>query len=128
MPLPRAVLIVEDDVDDAFLFQSCLERVGKFNLTVVRDGKAAKDFLEGGKASGYPPPEIIFLDLHMPILGGHQFLEWKRLQPAFAAIPCFVVSGKMDPVTPLENAARGALRSISKPVTATALAIALASL
>lgn len=54
---------------------NCVERIH-----TARDGQAALDFLTKKNNRKYPAPEIIFLDISMPGMGGWMFLEeYKKL-------------------------------------------------
>ena len=58
------VLIVEDEQDIAGLIKLTLERSGSADAEVVGSGDAAL------KAVSARPPDLIILDLNLPVLGG----------------------------------------------------------
>src|SRR5260221_3738401 len=79
----RAFLLIEDIEDDIFLTTKALALAGVENpIRVVRDGKAALDYLSGtgefGDRSKYPLPAIVFLDLTLPNTHGLEVLRWIR--------------------------------------------------
>lgn len=75
-----SVLIVEDDRVDAMILRELLERDGRFGPTrVVQDGEYALSCWT--KPGARSPPELVFLDIHMPRMGGFEFLQ------AFEALP-----------------------------------------
>ncbi|WP_019586047.1 response regulator [Deinococcus apachensis] len=96
---PFTVLLVEDELADAALFQDMLAEVGS-DITVhhVENGQEALDFLT--RAGGYgdtPRPDLVVLDLNMPVLGGHEFLaQVKGLAPV-RSIPVLVLSTSDHP-------------------------------
>lgn len=66
---PMKLLIVEDDVDLNKAYQMILSTKG-YEVSSVYDGKQALDFIEKNG-----DPDIIFLDLRMPVLDGIGFLK-----------------------------------------------------
>jgi two-component system, chemotaxis family, chemotaxis protein CheY len=84
----KTVLLVEDDLDVRDLLQDYLEAKG-FDVIPAGTGKQALDFLltEGGS-----PPDIVILDLMMPLVNGWQVLERMRNHPALAGIPVVVLT------------------------------------
>jgi CheY-like chemotaxis protein len=96
------ILLLEDSEEDVFLFRRAVAKVGRsVTLHSVRNGVAAQQYLLGeGKYSNrdeFPMPAVIFSDLQLPGMGGLQFLEWLRQQPALRAIPCVIYSGSANP-------------------------------
>ena len=68
------ILIVEDNEMDAFWTSTalCDARVPN-HISVVGDGECALMFLRReGKYAEAPAPDIVFLDLSLPRLDGHQ--------------------------------------------------------
>jgi CheY-like chemotaxis protein len=81
-----AILLVEDDPNDVFFFQTVMKKLGITNpLRVAHDGGEAIDYLEGaGKFAdreAYPLPCITLLDLKLPRIMGLEVLERIRGQP-----------------------------------------------
>ncbi len=81
----RALMLVEDNEDDVFLMKRALKGAHVINpLYVVEDGQEAVDYLAGaGKfadRANYPLPAVVFLDLKLPFLSGHDVLAWIRRQ------------------------------------------------
>jgi CheY-like chemotaxis protein len=77
----NCVLLVDDNESDNFLHRKVLEKSGiADHIEVVMNGKEALDFItgkgKGGKGvSPCSPPELIFLDINMPVMDGWEFLE-----------------------------------------------------
>ena len=65
------VLLVEDDETTNFLSKMVLKHVGIQKVEAVLNGKAACEYLS--KVC----PDIIFLDLNMPVMDGWSFLDEK---------------------------------------------------
>jgi CheY-like chemotaxis protein len=110
------VLLVEDSEDDAYFFGRTLRRSGATcALHHARDGEAALAFLR--KAIGSQTlPQIIFLDLKMPLMNGFEALEWMRQQPELSGVPVVVLSGseREDDVSRARE--QGAAEYLVKPL------------
>ena len=75
----HAVLLVEDNEDDAFLMKSAWKSAGNTNrMPVVSNGEEALDYLRGNgefaDREKHPFPVAIFLDLKMPRMDGLEVL------------------------------------------------------
>ena len=88
------ILLVEDNPGDVRLTQEVLkESEIRHRLTVVRDGEAALRFLKHE-----PPyqecrrPDLILLDLNLPIKDGRQALEEIKADPELRSIPVVVLT------------------------------------
>ena len=70
------VCIVEDDPTQLFITKKYIELSGLVeNIMVYKNGKEAYDKLKAIFTSSQKLPEIILLDLNMPIWDGWHFLE-----------------------------------------------------
>ena len=84
---PARVLIVDDDARLRLLVSRVLGDTG-YAIRAAANGAEALAFLPAWR------PDVILLDLNMPIMDGRVFcLELER-QPAFATIPIVVVSSE----------------------------------
>ena len=79
------VLLVEDDVQIVTLYSIKLNQEG-YDLVCAENG------LAGLKALDSFTPDIILLDLRMPVMSGEKFLEKIRNQTKFADIPVIVLT------------------------------------
>lgn len=68
--------LVEDDPVQVFLLEKHL-RITEMceSVSVYRNGKEAYQALSGDMNSGHPLPDLILLDINMPIWGGWDFLD-----------------------------------------------------
>lgn len=105
----KHVLVVEDEPDVAQLIKHALERTREFDPTIVGSGGAAL------QVSADNPPDLILLDLNLPVLDGGDVFRILRGRPDTAAIPVIILtarSGESDRVRGLEQ---GADDYITKP-------------
>ncbi len=75
-----SVLIVEDSEDDLYLAERSLKRSELFKeVHTASHGKEALNFLlrftDESPPHGCFPPEVIFIDLKMPIMDGFELME-----------------------------------------------------
>ncbi len=72
----KTVLLVDDYDADNFIHRLVVERYGcAEHIEVCRDGKQALDYLRGCIERDNTLPELIFLDINMPVMNGWEFLE-----------------------------------------------------
>lgn len=80
------ILIVEDDKFLVRVYQLKFEKEG-FLVRVATDGKEAIDFLEKGDI-----PNIILLDLMLPIINGFEILSVIKNKEKWKNIPVLILS------------------------------------
>jgi CheY-like chemotaxis protein len=69
----KNIFLAEDDEDDVYIFEQALEELyGEAKLTARENGKELMDLLDRPPVPG---PDIIFLDLNMPIKSGYECLK-----------------------------------------------------
>ena len=91
---PANVLLVEDNQDDVELTLEALRdsRV-HMNIHVVENGLAAMAFLRGeGAYAEKPRPDLILLDLNLPVMDGREVLKAMRDDPHLTDIPVVVLT------------------------------------
>ena len=81
------VLIVEDDADLREMMAQLLALEG-FQSATVANGQEALDYLH----NGHERPEVILLDLMMPVMDGWEFRRKQQADPAVANVPVIVLS------------------------------------
>ena len=81
------VLIVEDDADLREMMAQLLSLEG-YSAATVANGREALDYLHNGHAK----PDVILLDLMMPVMDGWEFRRQQQADPAVADVPVIVLS------------------------------------
>jgi two-component system response regulator len=98
---PRPIVIVDDDADDAFFTQRQMNKVGILNPVVVcTGGNEALRYLRRlcqEQTRTEDLPCVVFLDVKMPGLGGHDVLAWARRQPQLNEVKFVMLSTSDDP-------------------------------
>lgn len=126
------ILLAEDSDDDVYFFRWVARKVAQdFDMVCVPDGKEAVRVLAAGiDAQGQRTPEcpdIVFLDLKMPMLSGFEVLQWMQSHPLTPSLPVAVLSGS-DQAADVERSTRlGASAFFTKPISAPKLAAFLAA-
>lgn len=83
------ILIVDDDELDRELFTDAINLVGKgYNVNAASNGKEALDLLIDHSKL----PDLIILDLNMPIKDGKATLHELKIHPKLKRIPVCIMS------------------------------------
>ena len=88
------ILYAEDDLDDFDFFRETLETVDPAHACInVLNGKEVLDFLENAEVR----PDLIFMDINMPILDGRSCLKEIKKDDRFKSIPVFIFTTNTNP-------------------------------
>lgn len=107
--LKTRVLVVEDEQDIAGLIKHTLERGGDIDVRIVSSGDAAL------KAAADEPPDLILLDLNLPVLNGLEVCRLLRSRPATKAVPIIMVTARTSESDRVVGLDAGADDYVSKP-------------
>ena len=91
---PVEILLVEDNPGDVRLTEEAFKE-GKLsnNLSVAGDGVEALAFLrQEGEYASSPRPDLILLDLNLPLKSGHEVLREIKSDPAIRRIPVIILT------------------------------------
>ena len=110
------ILLLEDNPADAELFQAAM--AGPYHVTVAQTGPEALDRLfQRGKFGKSSRPDLVVLDLNVPLLNGHEVLNVIKSNSNLRSIPVVVFSIS-DQVEDVKKAYElGACSYIVKPGT-----------
>ena len=117
MKKAKRILLVDDDADDQLFFRDAINEVHEsLDCEIANNGLEAIKHIETP-----PPPDLIFLDLNMPVMNGYQCLEILKKEDRYKHIPViiFTTSNNMQDI----NRARemGAHLFFTKPTNFTTL-------
>lgn len=84
-----SVLIIDDDPDAREMIAALIEREG-FTVETAANGQEGLEHLHVLR------PDLIFLDVCMPVLDGPRFREQQRHHPEWLAIPTVVMTGAAE--------------------------------
>lgn len=110
---PVKILLAEDDKEDQELFIDALNEADvPSEVTTVENGQQLLDTL---KDESEPDPDIIFIDVNMPVKGGKQALEEIKGDKELRDIPAVMLS-TWDHPSDIEDAfEKGADLYVQKP-------------
>lgn len=119
----NAILLVEDNEDDVFLMKHALNGAGVSNpVFVVETGQQAVDYLTGTGAfqdrARHPMPVVVFLDLKLPLMSGHEVLAWIRSQRQLESLVVVVLTSSNEPSDVRRSYSLGASSYLVKPLNA----------
>lgn len=111
----RTALLVDDDNDDHYIFRDALNKVDptvillneKNGDTAIRKLDALNPYL----------PDVIFLDLNMPRMGGIEFLKVIKRDPEYKNVPVYIYSTSSRESDITEAMEAGATDYFIKPGT-----------
>ena len=90
------ILLVEDNPGDVRQFTSFVH--GDFNISVAESGAEALDrVFRRGRFQKEPFPDLVVLDLSIPVLNGHEVLKVIRGNSKTFHLPVVIWSGSMRP-------------------------------
>lgn len=91
-------------IDDDFVFRTCFEILLKsedFSQDILQfeNGQEALEAIQQWASDGERFPDLVFLDINMPMMDGWQFLDEIQKLPSEIRneLPIFVLSSSIDP-------------------------------
>jgi CheY-like chemotaxis protein len=121
MPEPagkQTILVVDDDRLVQMMLTDLL-REGGFTCITANNGLEALEACEGTR------PNLILLDITMPVMDGIETCRQLKGNPATASIPVLALTTHDDPPTVFAMMEAGALLYLTKPVSSDRLLSAI---
>src|SRR5688500_14268785 len=110
------VLVIEDEKDIAGLVKHTLERGGGAIVEVAESGDQAL------KLASEQPPDLIILDLNLPVLGGLEVCRLLRTRPGTAKTPIIMLTARSTESDRVVGLDAGADDYVTKPFSTRELA------
>lgn len=119
----KNVLLVDDDYVTNFVNKKMLERTGLCsNIQIAMNGAEALDLLKQNAIDGKPNPDVILVDINMPIMGGFSFIaafnELSLLNKS--KIQIVILSSSDDPKD-IAKAKKLDIKCFTKPISVNCL-------
>src|SRR5688572_15198280 len=105
----KRVLVVEDEHDIAGLIKHTLERSGEMQASIVTSGDAAL------RAVAEAPPDLMILDLNLPVLSGTEVCRILRSRPETANLPVIMLTARTSESERVTGLDLGADDYVTKP-------------
>ena len=72
----KRILLIDDDVNTNLYNKIVISQLEiTEEIIVCENGKEAIDYLTNKQNTSFPQPEMVFLDINMPVMNGWEFLE-----------------------------------------------------
>jgi CheY-like chemotaxis protein len=104
------ILVVDDEPDVVGFVQRILESEG-FEVIAAYDGISALDLAENER------PDLVLLDIMMPMMSGYEVCQQLKANPQTKTIPVVCLSSAHGPDAFTKSQAAGAATLVLKPFT-----------
>ena len=119
------VMLVDDNDTDNFISQKIIELNGFADRVIAKNsGKSALEYLEANENTPAELPDVIFLDINMPIVDGFVFLfEFERFNDELKKKCKIAILSSSDNKRDIERIVDNdyVVKYITKPLTQDAL-------
>jgi two-component system, OmpR family, alkaline phosphatase synthesis response regulator PhoP len=105
----KKILVVDDEIPILRLLEINFSRAG-YEVITALDGAEGLDKLNAEK------PDIVVLDIIMPVMDGYEMLTQMRSDPRWSDIPVVILTAKAQDADSYESLRSGATTFITKPV------------
>ena len=93
MDTPFRIFLFEDNDADVFLVRMAIDQAGlPFALTVCTDGEEAMTAVQRIESGEMESPDLLLLDMNLPVMDGWQAIRELRADPRTKAIPIIALT------------------------------------
>nr|WP_199002815.1 response regulator [Flavobacterium sp. ASV13] len=120
---PLKIILAEDDTEDQEIFIDALgETDVPSEVTTVENGQ---ELLDNLRDESQPNPDMIFIDINMPVKGGMKVLEEIKKDDELRDIPTVMLSTWDHPADIEDSFVKGADLYVQKPSSFTGFVLVL---
>ncbi|HEY0652218.1 MAG TPA: response regulator [Chryseosolibacter sp.] len=122
--MEKRILLVDDDVQLNKIHEKILPSSGlATEVHTALNGREALDYLRARIEKGYPLPNIIIVDLEMPVMNGFEFIDAFNAMntPGKSNIEVIVFTSSINPSDRSKALAKGVRHYLNKPYLIRAL-------
>jgi CheY-like chemotaxis protein len=107
----KRILVVEDNLDNRRILVYRLKRIGEFEIVEASNGEEALVIVETP-----PPPDLIFMDLKMPVMDGWEATKKIRQLEFGKTIPIIALTAQAMAGDEQKALAAGCDDYLAKPI------------
>jgi CheY-like chemotaxis protein len=107
----RRILVVEDNLDNRRILVYRLKRIGDFEIIEASNGEEALSIVQTP-----PPPDLIFMDLKMPVIDGWEATKRIRALEVGRTIPIIALTAQAMAGDEQKALAAGCDDYLAKPI------------
>ena len=107
----KRILVVEDNLDNRRILVYRLKRIGEFEILEASNGEEALAIVQTP-----PPPDLIFMDLKMPVIDGWEATKRIRALEVGRTIPIIALTAQAMAGDEQKALAAGCDDYLAKPI------------
>jgi len=107
----KRILVVEDNLDNRRILVYRLKRIGEFEILEASNGEEALTMVKEA-----PPPDLVFMDLKMPVMDGWEATRQIRLLDGGDKIPIIALTAQAMAGDEQKALAAGCDDYLAKPI------------
>jgi len=109
--MAKRILVVEDNLDNRRILVYRLKRIGEFDIVEASNGEEALAIVQAS-----PPPDLIFMDLKMPVMDGWEATKKIRQLEFGRDIPIIALTAQAMAGDEQKALAAGCDDYLAKPI------------
>ena len=104
--------VIDDSATVCHILETVLTQEGHQVKSFLDPVSAQRSILKTGET---PPPDLVFIDLNLPLIPGYEVIRILRKEPASMHIPIIVISRDDSPTAHISVRLAGANAYLAKP-------------